>query len=149
MSRCAQSRFHLTNEHPGEKCYRTTRHNTARQDSAAVSDHDDATQRGATMADVKAKAIEEIPFYKGPNTIPGIRFHTAGREHDHTKDGQEEVYLVLKGGGTLAAGGEKITLLEGTLVRVGPSTKRKILPGPEGITVLAIGGTPGQAYPAR
>ncbi len=32
------------------------------------------------MADVKAKAIEEIPFYKGPNTIPGIRFHTAGRE---------------------------------------------------------------------
>ncbi len=83
------------------------------------------------------------------NILPIEAECTGHPEHDHTKDGQEEVYLVLKGGGTLAAGGEKITLLEGTLVRVGPSTKRKILPGPEGITVLAIGGTPGQAYPAR
>jgi uncharacterized cupin superfamily protein len=123
------------------------------------------------MADLKAKAIDEIPYYKGPNTIPGIRFHSAGRElgvsawgmnilaidagcdgypeHDHTKDGQEEVYVVLKGGGTLDASGEKTALVKGMLVRVGPSTKRKILPGPQGITVLALGGTPGQAYPAR
>jgi hypothetical protein len=32
------------------------------------------------------------------------------------------------------------------LVRVGPNQKRKILPGPQGAAVLAIGATPGKAY---
>lgn len=123
------------------------------------------------MADVKATRIEEIPYYQGPKAIPGIRFHAAARElgvtawgmnvleieagcaaypeHDHVKDGQEEVYVVLKGSGTMDAGGDLQELAEGMLVRVGPSTRRKILPGPLGITVLAIGATPGLAYPAR
>jgi len=126
---------------------------------------------GVLMADLKAKQIEGIPFYQGPNAIPGIRFHSAGRElgvtawgmnvleieagcagypeHDHKKDGQEEVYVVLKGSGTMEAGGEHLEIAVGTLVRVGPSTRRKILPGPQGITVLAIGATPGQAYKSR
>ncbi len=123
------------------------------------------------MADVKAKTFGEIPYYQGPNAIPGIRFHSAGRElgvsawgmnvieiasgcmaypeHDHMKDGQEEVYVVLEGSGTLDAAGERTELTEGTLVRVGPSTRRTIRPGPGGIVVLAIGGIPGQAYPRR
>ena len=123
------------------------------------------------MSDLKAKQIDEIPFFQGPNAIRGIRFHGAGRElgvtawgmnvleieagcaaypeHDHVKDGQEEVYVVLKGSGTMDAGGEHVELAEGMLVRVGPSTRRKILPGPQGITVLAIGATPGQAYQVR
>lgn len=123
------------------------------------------------MADVKARRIEEIPYYQGPNAIPGIRFHAAARElgvtawgmnvleieagcaaypeHDHVKNGQEEVYVVLKGSGTMDAGGDHVELAEGMLVRVGPSTRRKILPGSQGITVLAIGATPGQAYQAR
>jgi hypothetical protein len=33
-------------------------------------------------------------------------------------------------------------------VRVGPDTKRKIHPGPDGMRLLAIGGTPGEAYEA-
>jgi mannose-6-phosphate isomerase-like protein (cupin superfamily) len=123
------------------------------------------------MSDVKAKTIEEIPHYTGPNAIPGIRFHTAARElgvtawgmsvleidagctaypeHDHEKDGQEEVYVVLRGGGTMVCAGSKTPLRAGTLVRVGPTTKRKILPGPEGIAVLAIGATPGKAFQPR
>ena len=123
------------------------------------------------MADVQARRIEEIPYYQGPKAIPGIRFHAAARElgvtawgmnvleleagceaypeHAHVKDGQEEVYVVLKGSGTMNAGGDHLELAEGMLVRVGPSTRRKILPGPRGITVLAIGATPGQAYQAR
>jgi uncharacterized cupin superfamily protein len=123
------------------------------------------------MADVKAKRVQEIPYYAGPNAIPGIRFHRAGRElgvtawgmnvididpgcasypeHDHVKDGQEEVYVVLKGSGAIESGGEKSELAEGTLVRVGPSARRKIVPGPQGITVLAIGACPGQAYKPR
>jgi uncharacterized cupin superfamily protein len=123
------------------------------------------------MADVKAKTIEEIPYYQGPNMVPGIRFHSAGRElgitawgmnvleidagctgypeHEHLKDGQEEVYVVLRGDGTLDAGGDRTSLTAGTLVRVGPAQKRKIVPGPQGIAILAIGGTPGKAYTPR
>jgi mannose-6-phosphate isomerase-like protein (cupin superfamily) len=122
------------------------------------------------MADVKARRIEDIPFYEGPNAIEGIKFRPAGRElgvtawgmnvleiargvtdypqHDHVKDGQEEVYVVLDGGGTLEVGGAHTPLAPGTLVRVGPGETRKILPGASGIVVLAIGGTPGRAYPA-
>jgi mannose-6-phosphate isomerase-like protein (cupin superfamily) len=74
---------------------------------------------------------------------------TAYPEHDHVKDGQEDVYVVLRGSATLDVGDEKIPLSVGNLVRVGPSQRRKILPGPEGIAVLAIGGTPGQPYPSR
>jgi hypothetical protein len=46
----------------------------------------------------------------------------------------------------MEAGGDRVKLEKGMLVRVGPSTRRKILPGPGGITLLAIGGTPGRAY---
>lgn len=70
-------------------------------------------------------------------------------EQDHERDGQEEVYVILQGDGTLDAAGEKTALSTGMLLRLGPSTKRKILPGPQGITVLAIGATPGKAYPPR
>lgn len=123
------------------------------------------------MTDVQANRFEDIPYYSGPNAIPGIKFHSAGRdlgvtawgmnvleidagctgypEHDHVTDGQEEVYVVLRGEGTLDAGGEQTTLSAGTLVRVGPLQRRKILPGSQGIVILAIGATPGRAYPSR
>ena len=124
------------------------------------------------MADVKAKKIDDIAAYEGPSSIPGIRFRPAGRDlgvsafgmnvvaieagctgypaHNHAKDGQEEVYVVLDGDGSLEADdGVKTALGRGTLVRVGPATTRTILPGPKGIVVLALGGTPGKAYSAK
>jgi mannose-6-phosphate isomerase-like protein (cupin superfamily) len=67
-------------------------------------------------------------------------------EHDHTKDGQEEAYVTMKGSATLVAQGQRIALEPGVLVRVGPSVKRKIIPGAAGATILALGGTPGKAY---
>lgn len=122
------------------------------------------------MSDVTVKRFDEVPHYTGEHAIPGIKFHTAGRalgvtawgmnvlaidagctaypEHDHVKDGQEEVYVVLQGSGTLEAAGAATSLEPGTLARVGPATKRKIVPGPGGIVVLALGGTPGKVYPA-
>jgi uncharacterized cupin superfamily protein len=123
------------------------------------------------MSEIKARTIEEIPYYQGPNAVAGIRFRTAGRElgvtawgmnvleiepgcagypeHDHVGDAQEEVYVVLRGDGTLDSAGDKIALTTGMLVRVGPSKKRKFLPGSQGITLLAVGATPGQAYRPR
>lgn len=70
-------------------------------------------------------------------------------EHDHAEDGQEEVFVVLEGTATLEADGESWTLEPGVLARVGPATKRKIVPGDAGVTLLAIGGTPGKAYEPR
>jgi mannose-6-phosphate isomerase-like protein (cupin superfamily) len=67
-------------------------------------------------------------------------------EHDHSEDGQEEVYLALRGGGELEIEGERFPLDPDHVARVGPGVKRKIWPGDEGIRLLALGGMPGQAY---
>jgi mannose-6-phosphate isomerase-like protein (cupin superfamily) len=69
-------------------------------------------------------------------------------EHDHESDGQEEVYSVMHGSGEIDVEGERIALTADVLVRVGPDTKRKIYSGPEGLRLLALGGTPGAAYEA-
>ena len=66
--------------------------------------------------------------------------------HDHSEQGEEEVYVVLEGSATLEADGETWELEPGTLARVGPDQKRKLVPGDEGVTLLALGGTPGKAY---
>jgi mannose-6-phosphate isomerase-like protein (cupin superfamily) len=71
---------------------------------------------------------------------------TAYPEHDHGGDGQEEIYLALRGSGEIEIDGERHPLDPETMVRVGPGTKRKILPGDEGLRVLAVGGVPGKAY---
>ena len=67
-------------------------------------------------------------------------------EHDHAHDGQEEVYMALRGSGDLEIEGERHALDPETMVRVDPSSKRKLWPGGEGMRVLIIGGTPGKAY---
>src|SRR5215213_4771685 len=71
---------------------------------------------------------------------------TAYPEHDHAESGQEEVYVILGGGGEIELDGERRPLSEGMMVRVGPAVRRKILPGDDGIRLIAIGGTPGKAY---
>jgi mannose-6-phosphate isomerase-like protein (cupin superfamily) len=69
-------------------------------------------------------------------------------EHDHESDGQEEVYSVMRGSGAIEIEGERLELTPDVLVRVGPGIKRKLYSGPEGMRVLALGGTPGAAYEA-
>jgi mannose-6-phosphate isomerase-like protein (cupin superfamily) len=56
---------------------------------------------------------------------------------------QEEVYVPLSGSATLVAGEERFELVPGTMARVGPAQLRQILPGPEGIRLIALGGRPG------
>ena len=67
-------------------------------------------------------------------------------EHDHAGDGQEEVYLALRGSGQVEIEGERHPLDPDTMVRVSAGTQRKIWPGEEGLRVLAIGGCPGKTY---
>ena len=67
-------------------------------------------------------------------------------EHDHAEDGQEEVYIVMRGAAEMEIDGEKVALDPDTFVRVGPGTKRTIRTGDEGARILALGGVPGAVY---
>jgi mannose-6-phosphate isomerase-like protein (cupin superfamily) len=67
-------------------------------------------------------------------------------EHDHAEDGQEEVYVVLRGSADMQMDGERVSLSVGQMIRVAPNAKRKLVPGEEGARVLAIGAAAGRPY---
>jgi hypothetical protein len=69
-------------------------------------------------------------------------------EHDHAEDGQEEVYVTLRGSGELEIEGERFPLDGDHVAKVGPGIKRKVWPGDDGIRVLVLGGKAGEAYEA-
>jgi hypothetical protein len=79
----------------------------------------------------------------------GINAYTPGEdgtlisEHDEAGSGQEELYIVLDGKATFEVDGEAVDAPPGTLVFVGPESRRKATG--DG-TVLAVGATPGKAY---
>ena len=70
-------------------------------------------------------------------------------DHDHAEEGEEEVYLAWRGSGVITIDGEETTLDQGTIVRVGPTTKRKVRSGPDGLRLLVLGGVPGEVYDRR
>jgi hypothetical protein len=79
----------------------------------------------------------------------GINAFTPGddgtliNEHDEAGSGQEELYIVLDGNATFEVDGEAVDAPPGTLVFVGPESRRKATG--DG-TVVAVGATPGEAY---
>jgi mannose-6-phosphate isomerase-like protein (cupin superfamily) len=69
-------------------------------------------------------------------------------EHDHSDDGQEEVYLPLRGTAEIEIEGDRYQLDPDTMVRVGPGVKRRIRTGSEPCRLLALGGCVGKVYEA-
>lgn len=69
-------------------------------------------------------------------------------EHDHAGDGQEEVFIALRGGGEIEIAGERFPLDVDHVVRVASGTMRKVWPGSDGIRLLVLGGMPGKVYEA-
>lgn len=67
-------------------------------------------------------------------------------EHDHADDGQEEVFLALRGEAEIEIAGRRFPLDADHVARVAAGTPRKIWPGPDGIRLLALGGVPGGSY---
>jgi len=86
---------------------------------------------------VSSFGVQVIRMPPGNTTYP---------EHDHARDGQEEIYLALEGTRWIEIEGERVELGPKVFVRVGPGTKRKLASGPEGLEVLVIGATPGAVY---
>jgi hypothetical protein len=62
----------------------------------------------------------------------------------------EEIHVVFDGEADFEIEGEPERVHAGpeTAVRVGPTTHRKIVPGPDGVRIPAIGGIPGAVYSA-
>lgn len=67
-------------------------------------------------------------------------------EHDHANDGQEEVFMALRGGGEIEIEGERFPLDPEHMVRVASGTRRKIWPGSEGMRMVIVGAVPGAVY---
>jgi mannose-6-phosphate isomerase-like protein (cupin superfamily) len=120
------------------------------------------------MADVRVKVIDEMePLYDGiarraraelgvtgwgmqVMTLPpewgGYPYHAHGAGTE--EDGQEEVYIPLSGSATLIADEATFDLYPGVMARVGPAQRRKIVPGPQGIRFVALGGRVGAHTPS-
>ena len=70
-----------------------------------------------------------------------------GPEHDHGGDGQEEVYAIVGGSGTIRVEGEEHDLHPGHFVFLAPGTSRQMAAGPDGLAWIGVGCQPG-AYEA-
>jgi len=115
------------------------------------------------MADITVKYLDEMERYTG-SFEHGQQFFFAGKslgpsklgmnairmppnwehypEHDHAADNEEELYIPLEGSGTLHAEGQTYPMQRGVLIHVGAATKRKIVPGPERMTLLMLSDRP-------
>ena len=115
------------------------------------------------MVDVTVASVEEMePIYEGLArraratlgvtsfgmqvlTLPPSWDGYPDHNHDATVSdaNQEEVYIPPDGKATLVAGDESFELSPGMMARVGPEQRRRIVPGPEGVRFIALGGVPG------
>jgi mannose-6-phosphate isomerase-like protein (cupin superfamily) len=109
------------------------------------------------MADYTIKRIDEMEgayggAFKRARAELGVIDMPANFEHypthDHARDGQEEVFIALSGGGEIEIAGERHPLDTDHVVRVAAGTDRKVLPGPDGIRLLVLGAKPGAIYEA-
>ena len=81
-------------------------------------------------------------------------------EHDHSSEGkggemfakfpaqleQEELYIAMRGSGTVTLDGTEHEIDPETVIHIGPTVTRKVVAGPDGLRLLAVGGVPGRAY---
>jgi uncharacterized cupin superfamily protein len=114
-----------------------------------------------TVTGYSAKAIDELPtlwegFAKlaraglditafGAN-IMDLPPNYSTTSHDESASGQQELYVALRGSGSVDIDGSRLALDAEHLVRVDPGTARVLSSGADGLRVLCIGGVPGGVY---
>ena len=72
-----------------------------------------------------------------------------GPEHDHAKDGQEEVYVVIRGGGSIRIDGSENPLHVGQYVYLSPDARRQMVAGDQGLARVGVGCQPGAFKPQQ
>ena len=115
------------------------------------------------MPGYSAKSIDELPtLWDGFAKLvrPGLDITAFGanimdlppdystKSHDEGDSGQQELYVALRGSGTIDIGDERLPLDADHLVKVDPGTDRIVSSGPDGLRVLCIGAVPGGVYQA-
>jgi mannose-6-phosphate isomerase-like protein (cupin superfamily) len=80
--------------------------------------------------EIESFGVNEFSLAAGSTTYP---------EHDELKTGQDELFVMLEGNGTMTIDGESFELLPGRYVYVTPESRRHIDPGPNGLRYLAFG----------
>ena len=90
---------------------------------------------------LQAKAFGVNWFELGPGQT--------GREHDESASRQEEVYITVRGSGTLVVDGEEVALRPGVCVRVDASSTRVPRAGDEGLVFVAVGAPLDAPYEAH
>jgi uncharacterized cupin superfamily protein len=114
-----------------------------------------------TLSGYAAKSIDELPtlwegFAKlvraglditafGANIMDLPPDYSAA-SHDEAESGQQELYVALRGSGSVEIEDTRQPLDADHLVRVDAGTARILTSGPEGLRVLCIGGVPGGVY---
>jgi mannose-6-phosphate isomerase-like protein (cupin superfamily) len=128
---------------------------------------DDRQEHGAgdvmipTMTGYSAKSIDELPtlwggFAKlvraglditafGAN-IMDLPPNYSTKSHDEAESGQQELYVALRGSGSVDIDDAQLPLDAGHMARVDAGTARVLSSGADGLRVLCIGGVPGGVY---
>lgn len=116
-----------------------------------------------TMSGYTAKSVDELPtLWDGFAKLvrPGLEITAFGanimdlppdystKSHDEADSGQQELYVGLRGAGSVDIGGERLPVDAEHFVCVNPGTGRVLSSGPDGLRVLIIGGVPGGVYEA-
>jgi mannose-6-phosphate isomerase-like protein (cupin superfamily) len=114
-----------------------------------------------TMSGYAAKSIDELPtLWEGFAKLvrAGLDISAFGANimdlppdysttsHDEAETGQQELYVALRGSGSVDIEDERLPLDADHVVRVDAGTARVVTSGPDGLRVLCIGGIPGRAY---
>ena len=115
----------------------------------------------STMSGYTAKSIDELPsMWDGFARLvrPGLGISAFGanimdlppdystKPHDESDSGQQELYVALRGSGSVDIDGESLPLDAEHLVKVDAGTARVLSSGADGLRVLCIGSVPGGAY---
>jgi mannose-6-phosphate isomerase-like protein (cupin superfamily) len=70
-----------------------------------------------------------------------------GPVHDHRRDGQEEIYLVIRGRGAIRIDGHEYELRPGQFIFLSPEAERQMVARGEGLAWIGIGCKPGAYEP--
>ncbi len=90
--------------------------------------------------EIESFGVNEFELAAGSTTYP---------EHDELKTGQDELFVILEGSGTMTIDGESFELMPGRYVYVTPESKRHIAPGSSGLRYVAIGAPAGGVHGGR